>query len=188
MRMVGLFGAVALAAVALCSSADVPTSSQHYNNSKYQFSVDVPEHFLGCVSENTDDGVTIPLDYHTGCKSVTDHAPYATVYGSYNVATGVKTPEGLARLYYPGPQVRRTVPLRNWTLGGRAAAGCRRYLDRDGTEIKLMTLRKTDAQDSEAWIEVGAFLSTTASRYKRDLLDFRNILQTVRIAPDGPQK
>ena len=51
-----------------------------------------------------------------------------------------------------------------------------------------MTLRKTDAQDSEAWIEVGAFLSTTASRYKRDLLDFRNILQTVRIAPDGPQK
>jgi hypothetical protein len=49
----------------------------------------------GCVSDNTDDGVAIPLDNHTGCTSVTDHPPYATVYGSYNVATEAKTPEGL---------------------------------------------------------------------------------------------
>jgi hypothetical protein len=80
------------------------------------------------------------------------------------------------------------VPLQNWTLGGRAAAGCRLYLDRDGIELKLMTLRKTDPQASEAWIEVGAYLSTTASRYDHDIREFRKIVRTVRIAPDGPQK
>jgi hypothetical protein len=188
MRVVGLFGAAALVTVALPCSADIPASSQHYNNSKYQFSVEIPNYLLGCVSENTDDGVAIPLDNHTGCKSVTDHPPYATVYGSYNVATRVKTADELARLYCRGPEVWRTVSLRNWTLGGRTAAGCRLYVDRDGIEIKLMTLRKTDPQDSEAWIEVGAYLSTTASRYDRDLRVFRKIMQTIRIAPDRPRK
>jgi hypothetical protein len=188
MRALGLFGAAALVAITLPCSADIPTGSPHYDNSKYQFSVDIPDHLLGCVSENTDDGIAIPLNDHTGCETVTDHPPYATVYGSYNVATGVKTPGGLARLYCRGPEVRRAVPLRNWTLGGRAAAGCRLYLDRDRIEMSLMTFRKTDPQASEAWIEVGAYLSTTASRYESDMRKFREIVRTVRIAPDGRQK
>jgi hypothetical protein len=180
--------AAALVAVALPCAADIPIRSPYYNNSKFQFSVEIPDHLVGCESENTDDGIAIPLDDHTGCKSVTDHPPYATVYGSYNVATGVKTAKALAQLYCRGPDVRRAVPLQNWTLGGRAAAGCRLYLDRDGIELKLMTLRKTDPQASEAWIEVGAYLSTTASRYDHDIREFRKIVRTVRIAPDGPQK
>ena len=43
-------------------------------------------------------------------------------------------------------------------------------------------------QDPEAWIEIGAYLSTTAARYDRDLRIFREIVPTVRIAPDGPLK
>lgn len=185
--MPGLFFAAALIAAALQCSAEVPIRSQHYSNSKYEFSVDIPDHLLGCASENTDDGVAFPLSSRTECRTVTDHPGYATVYGSYNVASGAKTPRELARLYCRGPEVKRVAPLNDWTLGGRAAAGCRLYLDRGGIEVKLITLRKTDPKNPEAWIEIGAYLSTTAARYEHDLREFRKIVESIRIAPDGPQ-
>lgn len=77
--------------------------------------------------------------------------------------------------------------LSNPTLGGRMAAGCRLYYDDNKIEIKLMTLRRTDPQNPEAWILAGAYLSTTAARYDRDMREFRKIVEAVRIAPDGPQ-
>jgi hypothetical protein len=92
----------------------------------------------------------------------------------------------MAKLNCYGPEVRRTVLFNNWTLGGRPAGGCRLDLDRNEIEVKLMTLRKTDPQDPEAWIEVGAYLSTTTARYEHDMRVFRQIVRTVRIAPDGP--
>lgn len=54
-------------------------------------------------------------------------------------------------------------------------------------EIDLMVLRKTDPRDPESWIEIGAFLSTTAARYARDMRAFRRIVRSVRIVPDGKQ-
>ena len=47
-----LFGTgAALMAHALSCAAETPVRSRHYNNPEYQFSVDVPDHLLGCVSE-----------------------------------------------------------------------------------------------------------------------------------------
>ena len=99
MRVVGSVGAIYASAIALPCSADIPAASQHYDSSEYEFSAEVPKGLLACVSEATDDGVAIPLDDHSGCNSVTDHPPYATVFRNYNVATKVNTPDELARLY-----------------------------------------------------------------------------------------
>ena len=188
MKMLAALYAAAFVSIAPPCSADIPMTMQVYQNSKYRFSVDIPDHLLGCLSENTDDGVAIPLDRHTDCNRVTDDPPFTTVYGSYNVATGAKTAAELARLYCRGPELTQVVWLTDWTLGGKPAAGCRLYTKGGGIEVMLMTLRKTDPRDPEAWIEIGAYLSTTGARYERDLREFRAIVRSVRIAPDGPQK
>lgn len=187
MKLAWLFCAAAFAAVALPSLADVPTASQSYGNLKYGFSVQIPDHLLGCLSENTDDVVAIPLNRDTDCSHVTDYPPFATIYDSYNVATDARTAKELARLYCRGPDVKQVIRLADWMLGSRPAAGCRLYTKGGGIEVKLMTLRKTDPQNPEVWIEVGAYLSTTAARYEHDMREFRKIVASVRIAPDGPQ-
>ena len=186
MKAVGVFATAAGIAISQACAAEIPLHSQHYSNTDYRFSVNIPTRLTACVSEGTNNGVAISLDHETGCDKITNNPPFATVFANYNVATGVKTQEGLAKLNCYGPEVRRTTLLNNWTIGGRPAGGCRLYLDQNEIEVKLMTLRKTDTQNPEAWIEIGAYLSTTTARYERDMRVFRQIVRTIRIAPDGP--
>lgn len=188
MKAVGVFATAAGIAISQACAAEIPLHSQRYSNIDYQFSVNIPAHLTACVSEDTNNGVEISLDHEIGCDKITNKPPFATVFANYNVATGVKTQEGLAKLNCYGPEVRGTILLSNWALGGRHAGGCRLYLDQDEIEVKLMTLRKTDPQNPEAWVEVGAYLSTTTARYESDMRKFREIVRTIRIAPDGPLK
>ncbi len=187
MRTVCLFGTAAvLVGISLSCAAEIPIRSQHYDNPKYQFSVDIPDHLLGCVSENTDHGIDILLDHRPGCGSVTDQRPYADVFASYNVATNAVTPQMLARVYCGYEKAGRTVWLSGWILGNRDAAGCRQYFKDGRITVEIVTQRTTEPRNPEIWIDISASLTTTASRYERDLRVFRQIVRTVRIAPDGP--
>lgn len=189
MRLIWLLGAATLsAASSLSCAAEIPLHSRHYKNEDYQFSVDIPDHLLACVSENTNHGVDILLDDRPGCGSVTDQRPYADVFASYNVATNAVTPQMLARVYCGYEKAQRTVWLGGRTLGGRMAAGCRQYFKDGQITVTIATQRKTEPENPEAWIDISASLTTTASRYKSDMRVFREIVRTVRIAPDGPQK
>jgi hypothetical protein len=78
--------------------------------------------------------------------------------------------------------------LNGWMLGGRAASGCLQHLGREEIFIDLITLRKTDPDEPEIWIQITAQLTTTPSRYAQDMRTFRGIVRTIRIAPDGPLK
>jgi hypothetical protein len=187
-RAAGLFVAAVLATVALPCAAEIPTRSQHYSNPDYQFSADIPDHLLGCVSENTDHGVDILLDHQPGCGTVTDQRPYADVFASYNVATNAVTPQMLAQVHCGYEKAERTVWLSGWTLGGRHASGCRQYFNDGRITVEIVTQRKTEPLDPEIWIDISASLTTTVFRYERDMRVFREIVRTVRIAPDGPLK
>jgi len=187
-KAISLFGVAALIAFCLPCAAEIPARSAHYSNPEYQFSVDIPDHLLGCVSENTDHGVDILLDHNPGCGRVTDQRPYVGVFANYNVATNAVTPRELARVYCNYDRSERTVWLSDWKLSGRDAAGCRQYFNDGQITLEITTLRRTEPHNPEIWIDVSAYLRTTASRYERDIREFRKIVQTIRIAPDGPQK
>ena len=186
MKAVSVFGAAALIAFSLPCAAEIPTHSQHYQNPDYQFSADVPDHLLGCVSENTDHGIDILLDHRPGCGSVTDQRPYADVFASYNVATNADTPQMLAQVHCGYEKAERTVWLSGWRLDGRDAVGCRQYFKDGRITVEIVTQRKTEPRNPEIWIDISASLTTTASRYDHDMRVFRQIVRTVRIAPDDP--
>ena len=187
MRKAVAFGSC-LVAIVLPAAAYVPAPNRHYSNVDYEFSVDIPDGLRGCLSEHTNHGVDILLDRRSTCDSDYDRRPYVDVSANYNAAVESDTAKGLARIYCRDRAARQVVWLKGWTLGGRKAAGCRQSFDGDRILVDLMTLRKTDPQNPEVWIEVGAALTTTTVRYKRDMRLFRRIVQTVRIAPDGPLK
>ena len=94
----------------------------------------------------------------------------------------------LARVYCGYDKARRTVWLSGLILGGRPAAGCRQYFWGDRITVIVATQRKTEPENPEIWIDISASLTTTASRYNHDMRAFRKIVETVRIAPDGPQR
>jgi hypothetical protein len=170
----------------MSAQAEIPAPSKHYQNSDYEFSVDIPVHFLGCVSEDTNHGVAIFLDNREGCGG--EHRPYVGVFANYNVATDAVTPRSLARVYCGYEKAERTVELSGWTISGRDAAGCRQYFKDGRITVEIVTQRKTEPLDPEIWIDISASLTTTVFRYERDMRVFREIVRTVRIAPDGPQK
>jgi hypothetical protein len=148
--------------------------------------ISLPDHLLGCVSENTDHGIDILLDHRPGCGSITDQRPYADVFASYNVATNAVTPQMLAQVRCGYEKTERTVWLSGWRLGDRDAAGCRQYFKDGRIRVEIVTQRKTEPRNPEIWIDLSASLTTTASRYEHDMSVFRKIVRTVRIAPDGP--
>ncbi len=179
-------GALYLVLFTVPAAASTPAPGRHYDNVDYEFSVDVPDGLVGCVSENTNHGIAIYLDYLPICG--VDRRPYVAVFADYNVATDALTPASLAQLNCPDLGVRRVVWLKGWTIGHRAAAGCRQYLDRGRISVKIYTMRKTEPDNPETWIDIAACLITTDSRYEHDMGQFRNIVKTIHIAPDGPLK
>jgi hypothetical protein len=170
------------------SANEIPATNQHYGNVDLQFSVDIPDHLLGCVSEDTNHGVEIFLDGRSGCDGGYELRPRAAVFAEYNVASDAVTPRGLARVDCGYQPSQRTVWLSGWKLGGRDAAGCRQYFKDGRITEEITTIRKTEPNNPEIWIDIAAYLSTTAARYDRDMRTFRQIVRTVRIAPDGPLK
>lgn len=170
------------------AAALIPAPTPHYDNPNYDFSVDVPKQLLACVSDATNHGIDILLDLNLHCNRDYSNSPYVDIYGSYNVATNAVTAQMLARIYCGYEKAQRTVWLSGWTLGGRMAAGCRQYFKDGQITVTIATQRKTEPENPEAWINISASLTTTASRYKSDMRVFREIVQMVRIAPDGPRK
>jgi hypothetical protein len=156
-----------------------------YINVDYQFSVELPRGYPACVSEHTNHGVEILLDAQARCEADHQDMPRILIFANYNVATEAETPARLAHFLCGYRVSRRIAWLRRATLGGRNAAGCRRYLDDGKLAVEIATLRKTD-QWAMHWIEVGAELETTADRYAGDMRVFRRVLKTVWIHPDGP--
>ena len=103
-------------------------------------------------------------------------------------ASEVVTPRGLARVDCSYRPSQRTVWLSGWKLGGRDAAGCRQYFKDGRITEEITTIRKTEPNNPEIWIDVSAYLTTSSARYDRDMRVFRQIVRTIRIAPDGPLK
>jgi hypothetical protein len=97
-KAVGVLATAAGIAISQACAAEIPLHSQHYSNTDYQFSVNIPARLTACVSEDTNNGVEISLDHGTVCDKITNNPPFATVFANYNVATGVKTQKGLAKL------------------------------------------------------------------------------------------
>jgi hypothetical protein len=164
-----------------------PHDPRHYENVDYQFSVDLPEGLPACVSEQTNHGVDIFLDRGVRCGDENDRVPYIDVSANYNVAYEARTPARLARIQCRHNRLLRIVWLNHVTLGGRKAAGCRRYFKDGRITVMILTLRWTEPWAAR-WIEVAANLETTAARYRNDMRIFRNVLKTLWIHPDGPQK
>jgi hypothetical protein len=180
--------AIYFATIVYAAAALVPASSGHYESSQYEFSVEVPKGLLACVSDATDHGIDILLARDLRCEDDYEYQPYVDVSANYNVATDAVTPKMLARLYCRHEKAERTVWLAEWTLGGRPTEGCRQYFKDGRITVQIVTQRKTEPRDSERWIDVSASMTTTISRYERDMRVFRQIVRTVRIAPDGPLK
>jgi hypothetical protein len=169
-------------------AALVPAPSRHYESSEYEFSVEVPRGLLACVSDATDHGIDILLDRSLRCDRGYEDRPYVDIFASYNVATNAVTPQMLAQVHCGYEKAERTVWLSGWTLGGRHAFGCRQYFNDGRITVEIVTQRKTKPLDPEIWIDISASLTTTVFRYERDMRVFREIVRTVRIAPDGPLK
>jgi hypothetical protein len=167
---------------------------QHYQNFDYQFSVRLPKGFPACVSPATNHGVAIYLDRRVRCNDSNDHVPYIDLDAEYNVGSEVQTPDQrpartpfrLALIECRERAAGRTEWLPRVRLGGRQAAGCKQFFSNGQVSIFLITLRKTP-ESADEWIEVSAYLATTADRYRNDIRVFRKVLKTVWIHPDGPQ-
>ncbi|MGH6742222.1 MAG: hypothetical protein ACREDY_24885, partial [Bradyrhizobium sp.] len=174
--------------------AEIPAPDRrHYRNVDYQFSVDLPRGFPACVDEETNHGVGIYLNKTATCADRNiEQVPHIDVFASYNTPEPeARTPARLAYRYCrPSPPFDpaplRVAWLRRPMLGGRPAAGCREYFEGGRVAVLILTLRKTPGAVS-GWIEVGAYLETTAARYEHDMRAFRGVLKTVWIHPDGPQ-
>jgi hypothetical protein len=187
-KVTAIVSAIYFAITAGAMAALVPAPSRHYESSEYEFSAEVPRGLLACVSDATDHGIDILLDRSLRCDSDYEDRPYVDISANYNVATNAITPNMLARVYCRYREAERTIWLSGWTLGGRHAAGCRQYFNDGRITVEIVTQRKTEPRNAEIWIDISASLTTTASRYERDMREFRKIVQTIRIAPDGPQK
>lgn len=182
--------AIFLSIVTTISGAanEIPFKGRHYSNVDLQFSVIIPDQLLGCVSEDTNHGVEIFLDGLPGCDGGYERRPRIDIFAEYNVATDEVTSAGLARLDCGNQQSQRTVWLSNRKLGGRDAAGCRQYFKDGRITEEITTIRKTEPNNPEIWIDISASLTTTTSRYDNDMRIFHEIAETIRIAPDGPLK
>lgn len=95
MKAAVVLAGAALLAMPLSCAAEIPVHSSHYNNSKYEFSMNIPDHLRGCISENTDDGVEIALDRHSGCEHVTDRPPMRRSTAATMSPQGSRAPKGL---------------------------------------------------------------------------------------------
>lgn len=177
-------------------NAQIPApDARHYRNVDYQFSLDLPQGFSACVSERTNHGVYIVLTPGTRCGGENDQMRYIGIFANYNVGSETRTrdhlpartPAQLARIYCPSRERRAIEWLYEVTFGGRKAAGCRQCFENGRISVWLVTLRKT-AASADGWIEVSAYLQTTAARYRSDRRIFRRVLKTVWIHPDGPLK
>jgi len=183
------FALISCVVGAVHARAQIPAfDRKHYENEKYQFSVDLPQGFVACVSEHTNHGVVIYLDRAVQCRDEHEGVAYVEISANYN-SSEVRTLARLARISCgPSPfepASRRVEWVRGATLGGRRAAGCRQYFKDGDVSVSIIILRKTDGPVS-GWIEVSAYLRTTLDRYQGDLRIFRRVLKTVWIHPDGP--
>ena len=158
----------------------IPLASNHFTNPDYGFAVEIPPGLMGCVSdEGADHGVSIPLERDSRCKSYR-RKPHVDIYAEYNMPGDAKTPLQRARIECPDPKAEKIVVLKGWRLGGRGAAGCLTRFRRKRIRLDLFTLHE------HAAIVVGASLTTTAGRYRRDLRVFRRIVGAIRLAPEAP--
>ena len=187
-QVTAIASAVYFVTTAGVAAALIPAPSRHYESSEYEFSVEVPRGLHACVSDATDQGIDILLDHSLRCDRDYENEPFVDISASYNVAAKAITPKMLARVYCGYEKSDRTVQVTGWTLSGRVAAGCRQYFKDGRITVVIATQRKTAPRDLEAWIDISASLTTTAPRYDRDMRVFRKIVNTIRIAPDGPQK
>lgn len=189
--MKGTFAlAACLVALSLASAARTQTfrepeynlDGRHYQNMDYGFSIEIPDHLSGCVSEDgANHGVAILLDPRSHCGD-DDRMPHINVYADYNMPGDADTPERLAQIDCPDPTAREVVFLKGWFLGSRKAAGCRKIFGRDKILVDLFTFRGARS------IIVGADMITTTARYDRDMGEFRRLVQSIRVAPDEPRK
>ncbi|MGH7061912.1 MAG: hypothetical protein ACREFH_16110, partial [Stellaceae bacterium] len=131
----------------------MPTSSRFYSNLGYEFSVVIPIGLLGCVSEETNNGVDILLDRRLSCDNNYRNGRFVDVSANYNAAGEADTPAGLAKIYCRARKAQKTSVLNGWTLGGRAASGCLQHLGRGQIFLDLIVLRKTDPDKPEVWIK-----------------------------------
>lgn len=104
--------AASLVVMSISAAAQIPIHSRHYKNPNYGFSVEIPDHLLGCISQDTNHGIDIMLDRRHGCGRITDDRPYADVDANYNVASGASTTEALAQMRCREPPVRRIIWLK----------------------------------------------------------------------------
>ena len=134
---------------------------------------------------NPNHGFWIPLD-RTWCGAPHERPPYISVSAFYNAAGYADTAEGLAAVECRWDEARQIVWLDDERIGGRKAAGCRRSFADGHIEVSYIVLRKT-GDNPLAWIEVGADLVTTPTRYAADRRVFRRVLRGIRVHPDGPE-
>src|SRR5216684_1039982 len=147
-RLVIAFGLISFAVGVAPARAQIPAfDPKHYENEKYQFSVDLPAGFPACVSEHTNHGLVIYLDRGVRCRDANDGAAYIGVFANYNTGE-MRTLARLARIgcgpspFDPAPQ--RVEWVHGATLGGRKATGCRQDFAGGGVLVSVLTLRKTD--------------------------------------------
>jgi hypothetical protein len=168
--------------------------ARRYENVDYQFAVAIPPGMRACQisSPCPNHGIWLPLSARDTCND-DPHMPYVYVDAHYNAASEVdtpthtpaRTPEQLARVecHYRSPvRIDWLPPI---ALAGRRAAGCRQYFDHGRISVYIVALRRTERWAAQ-WIVVGANLETTAAGYETDMREFRRVLKTVWIHPDGP--
>src|ERR1700687_4095598 len=141
LRLVIAFGLIAFAVGVVPARAQIPAfDPKHYENEKYQFSVDLLGGFPACVSEHTNHGVVIYLDRAVQCRDANDGVAYIGVFANYNTVE-MRTLARLARIdcgappFDPAPQ--RVEWVDGATLGGRKAAGCRQYFAGGGVLVSV---------------------------------------------------
>lgn len=178
--------AAACFSLMLCGQILIPNTKK-YENIDYQFSVEIPRGLRGCMTSapNPNHGVWLPLD-GAPCSAADDQRPYISVNANYNTAEIGNTPQAIAAAECRWRKARQIVWLGDERIGDRKAAGCRRSFADGHIEVSYIVLRKT-GDNPLAWIEVGADLVTTPTRYAADRRVFRRVLRGIRVHPDGPE-
>src|SRR5262249_53409240 len=168
-------------AVALTLAA-VPAPTP-YSNATYGFSLDPKLQYRLCADDPPaeDRGFFLLLEAEDACPfAMSGEAPFITVSAAMNALEDRSLKEQVDRYCLAGAQrVDRSGDLR---FPGLASASCR-FKDAHGRiHLTVFALAKRGSNAAD-WIEYQASLTTTATRWRRDLASFRAVLAAIRIAP-----
>jgi hypothetical protein len=168
--------------------AEQPAPDSKVYESRFGFTVGLPQGLAACIDDYTNDGVGVYLDPAVRCGRDDETHPQILIYGSYTAADGAANLQQIFKDHCVGQREIRVVVLSGFKLSGRRAVGCKIFR-RDGTiDLSVATLLRTDPGNPLDWIEIGADLMTTPARFAADAAVFNKTLATLEIPPDGPRK